>query len=181
MSTNIIPTPLKKQDIFPIFQNGRVTNVMDTITPSFPLYENIGQKTDNFKINALQGIQIQSPLSVVYFSQENINSVQKKLRYYVWLRSGKKFVVDKQDELELKIVMRSIYLQYARNLLYDISGQIEQLNQLVLEWCIPRVITEVQQYLYYLDSIQHQPTEIELPRNLSSKGDRVLPSVTNTF
>lgn len=180
MSTNIAPTS-KKSDIFSVFQNGRVTNVMDKITPSFPLYENMGQKTDNFKNNALQGIQVESPLSVVYFSPENIENIQKKLRYFVWLRSGKKFVIGNQDELELKIVMRSFYLQYARNLQYDISGQVEQLNQLVLEWCIPKVITEVQQYLYYLDSIEHQPTEIELPKNLSNKGDRILPSVTNTF
>ena len=181
MSVNINATNLKKNDIFPIFQNGRVTNVMETITPSFPLYENLGQKTDTFKKTALQGIQVESPLSVVYFSPENIENIQQKLRYLVWLRSGKKFVIGKQDELELKIVMRSIDLQYSRNLQYDIAGQVEQLNQLVLEWCIPKVITEVQQYLYYLDSIQHQPTEIELPKNLSSKGDRILPSVTNSF
>ena len=55
-----------------------------------------------------------SPLANMFFSNLNIKSIQEQLRYQVWLKSDKKYVIGYQDQHQLLIVMRSIYLQYSK-------------------------------------------------------------------
>jgi hypothetical protein len=42
-----------------------------------------------------------------------------------------------KDVDELKIIMRAMYYQYARNLPVDIAGQVADLNQKVVDWSVP--------------------------------------------
>ena len=63
----------------------------------------------------------------------------------------------------------------------DITAQINYLNKLVLDYCVPNVLTEVEQYLGYLDAVQKLPNPLPLPENLSSAGTKTLRSVTTTF
>jgi hypothetical protein len=46
--------------------------------------------------------------------------------------------------------MRSVFLQHAANQPTNISGQIEELNQIVLDYCIFHVYSEAQGYMKYL-------------------------------
>jgi hypothetical protein len=103
------------------------------------------------------------------------------LRYQVWLQSGKKYVVENQSPIELEIVMRAIFLQFSLNQDKDFGKQINYLNKLVLSYCVPNVLTEVEQYLGYLDNLQKMPNPLPLPENLSSAGTKTLRSVTTTF
>ena len=107
--------------------------------------------------------------------------VQNMIRHQVWLASDKKYVIGRQSDTDLEVVMRSYYLQYSRNLDCDIAGQIRELNTLTVGWCVPRILSEVQQYMGYVNDVEHMPMPIELPKNLSQKGTRTLRSVTTTF
>ena len=100
---------------------------------------------------------------------------------YVYIKTDKKHIIDKQSEVELEIIMRSIYLQHSPNLPNNIKEQIRYLNGLVVDWCVETIIPEVYQYYGYLKEIEFMPIPIDLPLNLSSKGSRTLRSVTNTF
>lgn len=163
------------------FENGRVTNVTEKNYSTIPMFANDNDKKDNFKYEALQHIQTPSRLSLLFFSKENIEVIQNDLRYQVWIQSGKKYVVDKQSPIELEIVMRAIFLQYSLNQDKDFKKQINYLNKLVLSYCVPNVISMVEQYLGYLDNVQKLPNPLPLPENLSSAGTRTLRSVTTTF
>ena len=110
-----------------------------------------------------------------------MNIIQNMLRYNVYEKSEKKFVIDKQSDIELEIIMRSIYLQHSPNLPNKIKEQIKYLNDLVINWCTEQIIPEVNQYLGYIKEIEYMPEPIDLPLNLSSKGSRSLRSVTTTF
>jgi hypothetical protein len=100
---------------------------------------------------ALQGISERNPLSDVFFSKENIQIIQNGIRAGVYQRSGTyKLVVPPQNLDTLKIIMRSIYLQYAQYDLDDIRGQVQTLNHLVLEYCIPDVLSGAISYQKYL-------------------------------
>ena len=77
--------------------------------------------------------------------------------------------------------MRSIFLQHSPNLNYGITQQIEYLNNLVTEWCVPKIYVEVQQYYGYLNDIQNLPMPIDRPINLSAKGTKITRSITTTF
>ena len=73
------------------------------------------------------------------------------------------------------MIMRAMYLQYAKNNVFDIQGQINELNQLVIKWSAPRIMSEIEQYNYYLNDISHMPIPLEQPMNLSSAGTKSLP------
>ena len=68
-----------------------------------------------------------------------------------------------------------------KNLNCKFNQQINDLNKLVLNYCVPNILQEVQTYLGYLDDVQQLPNPIELPQNLSSAGTKTLRSVTTTF
>ena len=163
------------------FQNGRVIDITKKNYSTIPLFSNNNDVKDNFKYEALQHVQTPSRLSLLFFSKENIEKIQKELRYQVWLQSGKKYVVDNQSPIELEVVMRSTFLQFSLNQDKDFEKQINYLNKLVLSYCVPNVLTEVEQYLGYLDNLQKMPNPLPLPENLSSAGTKTLRSVTTTF
>jgi len=163
------------------FENGLVTNVTQKTYSTIPLFGNDNNKKDNFKYEALQHIQTPSRLSLIFFSEDNIDRIQNEMRYQVWIQSGKKYVIEKQSPIELEIIMRAIFLQYSLNQDKDFGKQINYLNKLVLSYCIPNIMTEVEQYLGYLDNVQKLPNPLPLPENLSSAGTKTLRSVTTTF
>ena len=167
--------------IVPQFQNGRVINVSGTEVKDFPMFTANNNNNDSFKSNALRHIQTQSKLSLVYFSDANIKRVQDMIRYNVWIKSDKQFVIGPQSSVELEIIMRAIYLQHAKNMDCNIAEQVQELDDMVMNYCVPKIINEVIQYNGYLRQIEYLPIPEDRPVNMSSKGTRTLRSVTTTF
>ena len=145
--------------------NGRV-DIMDNI-PAKPFYlTNEDNNLKYYKKNSLTGIQTNSILSDTFFSKENIEQLQNMLRYNVYIQSNKKHIISKQSDTQLQIIMRSIYLQNAKNLDNNITSQIEELNKLVLDYCVPNVLIQVQQYISYKKSVSTIP--VPLPNAIST-------------
>jgi hypothetical protein len=162
------------------FQNGRVTITNDNIK-DMNMIDGKNETMQNFQVEALYGIQETSTLNQLFFSKKNMEIIQNMIRHNVYERSEKKFVIGRQSDIELEIIMRSIYLQHSPNLPDKIKEQIQYLNNLVNDWCVEQIIPEVQQYIGYIKEIEFMPMPIDLPLNLSSKGSRSLRSVTTTF
>jgi hypothetical protein len=162
------------------FQNGRVTITSDNIK-DMKMIDNENEKMNNFQVEALYGIQETSMLNHLFFSKKNMENIQNMIRYKVYEKSEKKYIIDKQSDIELEIVMRSIYLQHSPNLPNKIKEQIAYLNKLVSDWCVEQILPEVYQYFGYMKEIEYMPIPIDLPLNLSSQGSRSLRSVTTTF
>jgi hypothetical protein len=162
------------------FQNGRVTLTNKNIK-DMKMIDHESEKMNNFQVEALYGIQETSKLNQLFFSKSNMDIIQNMIRYNVYLKSDKKFIIDKQSDIELEIIMRSIYLQHSPNLPDKTKEQIEYLNKLVSDWSVEQIIPEINQYIGYIKEIEYMPLPIDLPLNLSSKGSRALRSVTTTF
>ena len=77
--------------------------------------------------------------------------------------------------------MRSIFLQHARHVPTNLTQQVKELNNMVVNDVAPRILSELLQYQNYLYRTEHLPDEIPLPKNMSSRGTRLLRSVTTTF
>ena len=167
-------------DMYSNFQNGRVTTNGDIIK-DMKMIDNENEVMNNFQVEALYGIQETSKLNQLFFSRKNMDNIQDLIRYTVYTKSDKKYKIGKQSEVELEVIMRSIYLQHSPNLPNKIKEQISYLNKLVSDWCVEQIIPEVQQYIGYIKEIEYMPMPIDLPLNLSSKGSRSLRSVTTTF
>lgn len=133
--------------------NGRI-NIVDNEDPNIRMNmaEKIAirNKATEYR-GALTGLQEDSLLSSAYFSEENIQILQNGLRAGVYEVSNKEIVIPPQNIDNLKIIMRSIYLQYANHTkdVKDITEEIQKLNKYVLEYCVKSVFNEAQGYMNY--------------------------------
>jgi len=168
-------------------QNGRVnlsvasgSNAADNTVPngvpdsagfSFPKQTEV-----NFASDMLRGNWDHTALSDTFFTRKNVNIIQAEIHKEVYRISGpKKWDIGPQDVDEIKMIMRAMYLQYAKNNKFDIEGQLAELNQLVIKWSVPRIMSEIEQYNYYLNDISHLPVPIQQPMSMSSAGTKSLP------
>jgi hypothetical protein len=58
---------------------------------------------------------------------------------------------------------------------FNIPGQIKDLNDLVIEWTVPRIMSEIGMYEYYLKDISTLPQPMPQPMQVSSAGTKSLP------
>ena len=129
-----------------------------------------------FQDDMLRGNWEKNELSTGFFSQANLTRIQTSLRKEVYERSQPKgYVIDNQSVDEMKMIMRGIFYQYARNQPDNIQSQIEELNRRVLDWSIPHILSAVDHYLYYLKDVDTLPVPIAHPAHLSSAGTRTKP------
>ena len=90
--------------------------------------------------------------------------------------SNGQYKIGKQSELQLQIIMRSIFLQEAKHLLCNYNQQIQELNQKVIDFGVPKIISEIKQYIGYKRDVNNLPKPLEHPKNLSNKGYKILTS-----
>jgi Family of unknown function (DUF5761) len=143
--------------------NGRIDIQSPDTRSLFNMYDKIPAHQCTTYRNPLEGQWDDSTLSKAYFSKENIQIIQNGIRAGVYKQSNNQYVVAPQDCDSLKIVMRSIYLQYSANLPGNISGQIEALNQMVLNFCIQQVYSEAKGYMKYLSDASNMYVPIAHP------------------
>ena len=143
--------------------NGRIDIQSPDTRSLFNMYDKIPAHQCTTYRNPLEGQWDDSTLSKAYFSKENIQIIQNGIRAGVYKQSNNQYVVAPQDCDSLKIVMRSIYLKYSANLPGNVSGQIEALNQMVLNFCIQQVYSEAKGYMKYLSDASNMYVPIAHP------------------
>jgi hypothetical protein len=115
-------------------------------------------------------------LNRTFFSTANIQILQNRIRREVYEKSGNRFVISPQSITELEIVMRAIYLQHGKNWPTRIAEQVDELNGLVAEYSVPKILNEVENYIFYrAHASDHIPVPMELPQNVSRAGTRTPP------
>ena len=153
--------------------NGRV-NIFSPKTPDlFQMYDKIPvNQTATFR-DPTAGVWDNSQLSESFFSQQNIQDIQNGIRNGVYQKSNRRFIISNQDEDTLKIIMRSIFLQNSANQPTNIGQQVQQLNKIVLDYCVPQVYGEAQGYRQYIKDASTMYTPIP-PPIMSTQKDKEL-------
>jgi len=154
--------------------NGRVDTMNDANYKMYSLFQNGNNKLSEFSHEAIQGIHTKTPLNDLFFSQENVNALQIGIRNLVANRSNNQYVIGKQSEVELQVVMRATYLSDAKHLPYDIIGQVRELNGKVLDFCVPRILEEIKMFNYYKNDVSQLPVPLDRGQFSSAKGTRFL-------
>jgi hypothetical protein len=132
--------------------------------------------------DALKGMHGQDTLSIIFFSPENIELIQKNLIRSIYNHSNGAYLISNQSEQDLIVAMRAIFLQNAiHSETITIKEQIKQLNDIVVNKLTPNILNNVKAQMGYLQLINNPLSPIDRPTNTSSAGNRTLPSVTNTF
>lgn len=154
--------------------NGRVdiSRPSSLRIPTF--YKRQDMNNATFYAEALQGTFTPNNLSNVYFSCNNIDVLQEGIRYKIYQSTDGKYIIGRQSDSDLKIVMRSIYFQHSKNLDTDIIGQVRELNALVLDWCVNEVLSNLTQYNKYIIDASTLPTPIVHSQLITTKGSRSL-------
>jgi hypothetical protein len=157
-------------------QNGRVHLSQKTDSLSgVPGFQHRTESAVSEAQDAIRGNMSATPLNQAYFSPANVRILQNKLRRDVYDRSKQEFLIDDQSVDELMIVMRAMYLQYGRNQPDHIPQQITELNQLVADWCVPKILAECSMHKTYLNDIQNLPVPLARPILLTKTGSKSAP------
>ena len=159
--------------------NGRVNIMGPNHSEIFKLYEQVplNNESTSYK-DAMAGNWQSTVLSEAFFSAENIRIIQNAIKAAVYHMSKTMYVIGDQNEDTLKIIMRSIYLQHAANQKTNILNQINALNKLVLDYCIPQLCGECDAYIKYKNDVS--TLAVPLQRPVSTYSNNVLET-TNFF
>jgi hypothetical protein len=128
--------------------NGRV-NIIGSNMNQFSLFDKIPTNECTTFHDAMTGNFQDSMLSLAFFSKENIQIIQNAIRAGVYEISNHQYLIDNQNCDNLKIVMRSVFLQNSVNLPDRITEQIQELNGLVVKYCVREIYSEAQGYINY--------------------------------
>lgn len=147
--------------------NGRIFISPDEAVKPYELFKDSTQpqQTDT---SIISNIVVPNALSRTYFSNDNIERLQLQIVDGVYKSCQKK--IGKQSYQELQIIMKSMYLQYGRNLPYDIEGQVVTLNKYVVDECIRIIVPNVLQYNKYMEDITSPIPVMPRSQNVSNKG-----------
>jgi hypothetical protein len=153
--------------------NGRVDIKTPNTSKLFQMYDKIPANQCTTFRSATEGLWDSTTLSQVFFSEQNIQIIQNGIRAGVYKRSNGQYTIGPQDCDSLKIIMRSVFLQYSANQPNNIREQIAELNKIVLEYCIQQVYSEAQGYMIYVNDVSTLVVPIERPV-MTSNNDRQL-------
>jgi hypothetical protein len=151
----------------------------------------ISQSNTNSMFKNLYG---ETLLTFLFFSSKNVENIQKLIRMTVYKYT--KQVIDNQSNTELLIVMRSLFLAYAKHpklinenmpdkekklLLIQYTKEVDRLNQLVIDTTVPLIVSQLQQYLSYLDDASSPLKIMDKPINTSVVGTKNYRSQTQVL
>ena len=167
MQNNIINTIQQKKMILDMEKyNGRV-NIISQPDPDavFKMQERIFLKNKSTSFSsALSGNDWEDNLlSQVFFCSGNIQIIQNGLRAGVYELSKHDIILPPQNIDQLKIIMRSIYFQFAENKQDHIQEQVARLNKIVLDEIIPKLYNEAMGYLKYMQDQSSLVVPMERP------------------
>ena len=89
------------------------------------------------------------------------------------MESDKKHIISIQSHQELHIIMRSIFLQYSKNMNTDLLKQIKKLNNIVIKYTVPNILSNIELYIGYKKRVSQLPIPLSHPLNLSIKGTKL--------
>ena len=153
---------------------------IDNYNGGFPfhLFQDLGQNQNNdFTNNSLTNIIENNEVSTYFFMRNNITKIQNEIKKEVSRASNGKFNIGDQDEVSLQIIMRSIYLQHSKNLPTNIDKQVNDLNQKVLDYCIPNIMTNIKQHIGYIEHINAPIPVAPVPLDTRINNNQLQPDV----
>lgn len=136
----------------------------------------------------------ETPLTFLFFSEDNIRNIQNLTKMLVYKQMN--YVISDQNVTDLQIILRSIFLSYSEHpklidetmseeeiqfLKKQYTNEIARLNQLVLSTIVPKVCSQIQAYLDYLNDSSSGLRTIPRAQSTSIAGTKAYRSATNVW
>jgi hypothetical protein len=144
--------------------------------------------------NLFKNLYGETLLTFLFFSKDNINNIQQLIRMSVYKETNE--IIDIQSINDLMVIMRSIFLAYSEHpklinesmsekeksyLLILYTEEVDRLNQLIINECVPLIISQLQQYLTYLHDASTPLQIMEKPISTSVTGTKGYRSITSVL
>jgi len=144
--------------------NGRINIIQPDTTALLAMSDKIhtDHKCSSYS-DAMTGNWYSTQLSKLFFSVENINALQYGIMQGVYNLSSGEYHIGPQSCDELKIIMRSVFLQNSTNQKNDIKGQVRELNKIVLDYCVKQVYGEAKGYMQYKKDVSSLAVPLSNP------------------
>jgi hypothetical protein len=159
-------------------RNGRVPNMLDPALQElsarqYSLYEEkpvfLGS---DIRQQLIGNVHHATTLNTAFFSKSNIDYIQQAIQDQVFLMSGNKHRIDRQNDDDVKLIMRSYYMMFGRNNPNTVESDIADLNARVIGFSSARIFSELDFYLFYRQDIAEFAPPIANPMDVHVKGTR---------
>lgn len=143
---------------------------MRSSVPPAPLFAPEPYLVSSMMKENIQYRHSNTSLNKQFFSPENIDRLQSQIQTLVRQMVGAD--IGRQSDSDLMLIMRSYYLQYARNNPDEVAQEIAELNDRVAQFAANRIAVEVEAYRYYRKDILDFPEPIARPIDTQIYGTR---------
>jgi hypothetical protein len=143
---------------------------MRTSVPAAPLFAPEPYLVSSKVKENIQYRHSNTSLNEQFFSQANIDVLQSQIQTLVRQMVGAD--IGRQSDSDLMLIMRSYYLQYARNNPGEVAEELAELNERVAQFSANRIAVEVEAYRYYRKDILDFPDPIARPIDTQIYGTR---------
>jgi hypothetical protein len=127
---------------------------------------------DRLHLNSMK--QTETPLNKVFFSDFNIQVVQKSIRQAFKNKTG--VSIDYQNASDLYAIMRVVFINNAGNHYANVNEQVKFMNSVVIKTTLPQIQSGVAQYMGYIRDIDTLVVPPTPPANTSTYGMKLEPN-----
>ncbi len=123
---------------------------------------------DALHINSLK--QCPTPLNTLFFSEFNMNLLQRGIRQDFKNRTG--ISIDKQNQNDLYSIMRVVFINNSGDHNSNVQEQVRYMNSIVIKTASSQVQTGVSQLMGYLRDTESNAKPNDLPVSTSNYGKK---------
>lgn len=124
---------------------------------------------DNLHLNSIK--QTKTPLNSLFFSEFNIDLLQRGIRQAFKNKSG--ISIDYQNPDDLYSLMRVVFINNAGDHNVNVNEQVKNMNARVIDTAIGQIQTGVSQYITYIKEIDTTRNLLDRPVNTSTTGNKM--------
>ena len=115
--------------------------------------------------------QCPTPLNCLFFSEFNINIVQRAIRQEFKNKTG--VSIDYQNHDDLFAIMRVVFINNSTDPYNRVNEQVKFMNERVIKTALSQIQTGVSQFMGYQHDIDNLKVPMESPVNTSTYGTKI--------
>ena len=123
---------------------------------------------DALHINSIK--QCPTPLNTLFFSEFNINLLQRAIRQDFKNKTG--VSIDRQNKNDLYSIMRVVFINNSGDANSNIQEQVRFMNSIVIKTATGQIQTGVSQYMGYLHDTDKNATPMDRPISTTTYGNK---------
>ena len=124
---------------------------------------------DNLHLNSLK--QCQTPLNTLFFSEFNVNLLQRAIRQDFKNKTG--IAIDYQSNDDLYGIMRVVFINKSGDHNVRVNEQVKMMNEMVIKTAGSQIQSGVSQYMGYVHDMDRGLEPLDRPQSTTTYGNKI--------